>query len=75
MKIRCSFEGENMQTQFSVLGYRINLYFHDYKLAIKMDKNGHNDRNIDYEVKGQKPIQQDELGCEFITSSNQLTKQ
>ena len=24
------FEGENMQTQYSVLGYRIDLYFHDY---------------------------------------------
>ena len=27
-----AFEGENMQTQYSVLGYRIDLYFHDYKL-------------------------------------------
>ena len=24
------FEGENMQTQYTVLGYRIDLYFHDY---------------------------------------------
>ena len=27
-----TFEGENMETQFSVLTYRIDLYFHDYKL-------------------------------------------
>ena len=27
-----AFEGENMQTQYSVLGYRIDLYSHDYKL-------------------------------------------
>ena len=29
-----TFEGENMQSQYSVLGYRIEFYFHDYKLAI-----------------------------------------
>ena len=44
-----SFEGKNMQTQFNVLGYRIDLYFHDYKLAIEIDEDGHSDRNIDYE--------------------------
>ena len=38
-KIRSSFEGENMQTQYNVLSYRIDLYFHDYKLAIEIDKN------------------------------------
>ena len=43
-------EGENMQTQYSVLGYKIDLYFHEYKLAIKVDELGHNDRNIDYEI-------------------------
>ena len=31
-KIKSSFEEENMQTQYSVSGYRIDLYFHDYKL-------------------------------------------
>ena len=29
--IQDSFEGEDMQIQYSVLGYRIDLYFHDYK--------------------------------------------
>ena len=28
------FEGENMQTQYSALGYKIDLYFYVYKLAI-----------------------------------------
>ena len=32
-----AFEGENMQTRYSVLGYRIDLYFHDYKLAIEVN--------------------------------------
>ena len=35
----CSFGGENMQTQYKVLSYRTDLYFHDYKLAIEIDDN------------------------------------
>ena len=34
------FEGENMQTQYSVLGYKINIYFRDYRLAIEIDEKG-----------------------------------
>ena len=64
-KIMSSFEGENMQTQYNVLSYRIDLYFLDYKLAIEIDESGHSDRNIDYEIKRQKAIEQ-ELGCKFI---------
>ena len=45
-----AFEGQNMQTQYSVLGYKIDLNFHEYKLAIEVDELGHNDRNIDYEI-------------------------
>ena len=57
-----SFEGENMQTQYNVLNYGTELYFHDYKLAIEIDENGHSGRYIDYEIKRQKEIEQ-ELGC------------
>ena len=32
-----AFEGENMQTQYSVLGYGNDLYFHGYKFAIEVD--------------------------------------
>ena len=39
-----------------MLGYKTDLYFHDYKLAIKIDENGHSDRNIDNETKNQKAI-------------------
>ena len=46
-----SFEGENMQKQYNILGYRIDLYFHDYNHAIETDENGHSNRNIDYEIK------------------------
>ena len=46
-------------------GYRIDLYFQDYKLAIETDENRHRNRNIDYEIKRQKAIEQD-LGCKYI---------
>ena len=55
-KIMSSFEGENMQTQYNVLSYMIDLYFHDYKLTIEIYENGHSDRNTDYEIKKQKAI-------------------
>ena len=60
-----AFEGENMQTQYSVLGYRIDLYFHDYRLAIEIDEKGHTDRNTNDEIQRQKALEK-ELGCEFI---------
>ena len=44
--IKDAFEGENMQTQYIVLRYRIELYFHKYKLAIEINELGHADRNI-----------------------------
>ena len=49
-----SFELESMQTQYNVLGYRIDLYFHDCKLAVENDENGHSGRNIDQKIKKQK---------------------
>ena len=52
-----SFEVENMQTQYSVLGYRNDFYFHDYKLATEIDENKHSSRNIDYEIKRQKALE------------------
>ena len=37
-KVMSSLEGESMKTQFHVLGYRVDLYFHDYKLTIEILK-------------------------------------
>ena len=54
-----------MQTQYNVLSYSIILYFYDYKLAIEIDENGHNDRNVDYQINRQKSIEQ-ELRCKFV---------
>ena len=38
--IKKVFEGENMQSEYSVLTYRVDLCFYDYKLAIKVDEFG-----------------------------------
>ena len=54
-----------MQTQYSVLGYRTDLYFHDYKLAIEVDELGHTNRNIDNEIERQKALEK-ELNYIFI---------
>ena len=63
--IKDGFKGEDMQTQYTVIGYRIDLYFHKYKLAIEVDELGHNDRNIDYEIQRQQALER-ELNCVFI---------
>ena len=54
-----------MQKQYIVLGYRIDLYFHEYKLAIEVDELGHNDRNINDEIQRQQALER-ELNCVFI---------
>ena len=54
-----------MQTQYSVLGYRIDLYFHKYKLAIEVDELGHAHRNLNTEIERQKALEK-KLDCVFI---------
>ena len=55
--IKYIFEGEDMETQYSVLGYRIDLFFHKHKLAIEVDELGHADRNLSHEIERQKALQ------------------
>ena len=57
--LRDTFEGENIQTHYKVLGYEFDLYFHDYKLAVEIDKKVDQDRNIIRE-------KEKELGCKFV---------
>ena len=59
------FSAEKIILHYNVLGYRIDAYFPKYKLTIEVDEQGHNDRDIDYEIRRQKAIEK-ELGCEFI---------
>ena len=63
--IKDAFEGEDIETQYSVLGYRIDLYFHNYTLAIEVDELGHADRNLSTEIERQKALEK-ELDCVFI---------
>ena len=39
--IKREFEGEDILTEYSVLGFRVDLYFHKYKVAIEVDQFGH----------------------------------
>ena len=63
--IKDAFEGENVQTQHTVLGYRIDLYFHKYKLAIEVDELDDNDRSDDHETQRQRALER-ELNCVFL---------
>ena len=65
ISIKDAFEGEDMQTQYSILGYRSNPYFHEYKLAIEVDELGHANRNLSDEIERKKERQK-ELNCVFI---------
>ncbi len=60
-----AFKGEQMIDQYCVDGYRIDLYFPAFKLAIECDEFNHRNRDIGYEVTRQKHIE-DKLKCQFI---------
>ena len=49
--IKDAFEGEDMQTEYTVIGYRIDLYFHKQKLSVEVDEIGHADRNLNNKIK------------------------
>ena len=63
-----TFEGENMETEYNILNYKIDLYFCDYKLAVEIDENGHRDRNSNHRKQRQKEIE-NELNCKFVRIS------
>ena len=64
-KIVTLFAAEEIPLKHKVLGYRIDAYFPKYKFAIEVDQQGHNDRDIDYEIERQKAIEKG-LGSKFI---------
>ena len=65
-KIVTLFSAEEINLQYNAAGYRIVAYFPKYKLTIEVGEQGHNNRDIDYEIRRQKALEK-ELGCEFIT--------
>ena len=63
--IKDALERQDMQTQYTVTGYRIDLYFHKHKLAIEVDELGHADRNLNNETERQKALER-EIDWVFI---------
>ena len=51
------FEGMSMKREFSIGSYRIDLYFPEHKLPIECDEHGHKDRDINFEIRQQKFIE------------------
>ena len=64
-QIMKAFKGCQMQQQFSVGQYRIDLYFLDHKIAVECDEFGHRDRNDREEALRQQFITF-QLGCEWV---------
>ena len=59
------FAAEEIILQRNALSYRFDAYFPEHKLAIEFGEQGHNDRDISYEIERQKAIEK-ELSCKFI---------
>ena len=64
-KIKTIFSAEKILLQHNVLGYKIDAHFPKYKLNLEIDELRHKDRDIDYEIRRQKPPEK-EADCEFI---------
>lgn len=60
-----AFKHLNFKTQYTVDGYRIDLYFPDHKLEIECDEHNHSDRNLADEKIREKHIVT-KLNCKFI---------
>ena len=59
------FKHKNIQTQYVIQTYRIDLYFVDDCVAVECDEFGHKDRNPTYEINRQNTIQE-QLKCVFV---------
>lgn len=64
--IKLAFKNEETKDQYYVDGFKIDLYFEVYKLAIECDENQHNiEINKIKDIQREKYIKE-KLGCEFI---------
>ena len=62
--IQKAFLGEKIELQKTVLGYRVDLYFTDYKIAVEFDESHHNCQTADDAIR-QSRIEK-ELNCIFV---------
>ena len=72
--IKEAFEGKDMQTKCSVLGYRIDLYLHKHKFATEVDELWHADRTLSNEIERQKALENNLIACllELILMTNKF---
>ena len=47
------------ELKYSVLGYRIDLYFHDYNITIEVDEFDHCDRDSDDEEEREEELKEE----------------
>ena len=64
-KLLETFSREEISLQHFVLGYKIDAYFIEYKLAVEIDKHNHKERDNEKELMTENAIKQ-KLGCKFI---------
>lgn len=64
-KIKKVFKNFNLQQQFPILSYRIDLYFIDLKIAIECDENFHSNYNEENEIKRHNLITEN-INCTWI---------
>ena len=65
------FLREEMYQQYNVLGFKIDLYFVKYKLAVEIDEHGHKERDNEKELMRENAIKQ-KLSCTFIRINPEL---
>ena len=63
-KIQKTFSGDKIELQKQILGYRVDLYFTDYNIAVEFDESHHNYQTI-ADAHRQNVIE-NELKCIFI---------
>ena len=64
-KLDTYFKTKGKIFQHYVLGYRIDMYIPEYKLAIEVDELGHCMRDLESEIERQKRIEE-KMGCKSI---------
>ena len=63
MRIIKKIQVDNKDQEYIL--FRIDIYFTQYFLAVEIDEKGHTDRDLVFEEKRQKALEQ-KLNCEFI---------
>ena len=63
--LQVAFEGEIMHTQYFVQNRRLDFYFSEYKLGVKIDEYGQADRDFENEQSRELMIEK-KLGCKII---------